>query len=205
MTLFKKLLLFITLPLYALDQWSKWWVVGHFSEPPAPVVGLPKFTGTMDAPYAVIEGWFNFTRVHNQGVAFGLGNGSDWAPVVFLCVPIIAMVGLRIFWKKGVFSNLLSKIAVALLLCGIFGNLTDRLLQGSHLSYMAGKPFWERLSAGYVVDFLSVKLPYYEKISPESGGWWPVFNVADSCICVAAVLLFLGGLREEKQKKAAAA
>jgi signal peptidase II len=47
-----------------------------------------------------------------------------------------------------------------------------------------------------VVDFIAVKLPYYDKLVPISGGWWPAFNVADSCICVAAVLLFIGGLRD---------
>jgi signal peptidase II len=44
-------------------------------------------------------------------------------------------------------------------------------------------------------------LPFYDKIVPSSHGWWPTFNVADSCICIAAVLLFLGGLKEEQTKK----
>jgi lipoprotein signal peptidase len=79
---------------------------------------------------AVIEDVFHLVRVHNQGVAFGFGNGTAWAPVVFLIVPLIALTLIRIFWKKGVFQHPLSMIAVALLLCGIFGNLTDRLIQG---------------------------------------------------------------------------
>ena len=62
-----------------------------------------------------------------------------------------------------------------------------------------GESWSSRLSAGYVVDFISVKLPYYDKLVPASGGWWPTFNVADSCICVAAFLLFLGGLRDDKK------
>ena len=51
------------------------------------------------------------------------------------------------------------------------------------------------------MDFLAFKLPLYDKIVPSSGGWWPAFNVADSCICIAAVLLFIGGLREEAANK----
>ena len=133
-------------------------------------------------------------------MAFGLGNGTTWAPIVFLIVPIVALTLIRIFWKKGAFDHILSRIAVALLLCGIFGNLTDRLVQGFLLDEVKDGSFWERLSQGYVVDFISVKLPFYEKISPASDGWWPTFNVADSCICIAAVLLFIGGLREEKAK-----
>jgi signal peptidase II len=92
-------------------------------------------------------------------------------------------------------------IAVALLLCGIFGNLTDRLIQGFLLEDFKDASFWERLSQGYVVDFVLVKLPLYDKIVPSSGGWWPAFNVADSCICIAAVMLFIGGLREECARK----
>jgi signal peptidase II len=57
------------------------------------------------------------------------------------------------------------------------------------------------LSEGYVVDFLLVRVPFYDKIIPSSQGWWPAFNVADSCICIAATLLFIGGLREEAANK----
>lgn len=190
---FPKLLLALTLPLYVLDQVTKFWTVGKFPPP-------------WEDPHAkvtVIENFFKLIRVHNQGVAFGFGNGTAWAPIVFLMVPILALTMIRIFWKKGVFNHSLSKIAVALLLCGIFGNLTDRLVQGFLLSEYADASFWQRLSAGYVVDFLAFKLPFYDKIVPASEGWWPTFNVADSCICVAAGLLFIGGIRDEQNAKEA--
>jgi lipoprotein signal peptidase len=51
------------------------------------------------------------------------------------------------------------------------------------------------------VDFIRVKLPGYEKIAPASRGFFPTFNVADSCISVAAVLLFLSAFRPEESKK----
>ena len=189
-----KLLLFLTLPLYVLDQITKFWTIRTFL-PPWEAPG---------ANIAVIENVFHFVRVHNQGVAFGFGNGTAWAPVVFLFVPLIALTLIRIFWKKGVFNHPLSMIAVSLLLCGIFGNLTDRLVQGFLLETFKDASFWQRLSEGHVVDFLAVKLPLYDKIVPSSGGWWPAFNVADSCICIAAVMLFIGGLREEAANKKAA-
>ncbi|MDP3851273.1 MAG: signal peptidase II [Luteolibacter sp.] len=184
---FPRLLLFLTLPLYVLDQATKFWTISAFP-PPWLKPG---------ANIAVIEDVFHLVRVHNQGVAFGFGNGTAWAPVVFLFVPLLALTLIRVFWKKGVFNHPLSMIAVALLLCGILGNLTDRLAQGFLLDDFKDGSFWERLSEGYVVDFIAVKLPLYDKIVPSSGGWWPSFNVADSCICIAAVLLFIGGLREE--------
>ncbi len=186
-----KLLLFLTLPLYVLDQITKFWTIGKFP-PPWEAPG---------ANIAVIQDVFHLVRVHNQGVAFGFGNGTSWAPVVFLVVPVIALTMIRAFWKKGVFKHPLSMIAVALLLCGIFGNLTDRLVQGFLLNDFKDASFWLRLSEGYVVDFIAVKLPLYDKLVPSSGGWWPSFNVADSCICIAAVLLFIGGLREEAMAK----
>jgi signal peptidase II len=188
-----KLLLFLTLPLYVLDQVTKFWTIGKF-EPPWKAPG---------ANIAVVEDFFHLVRVHNQGVAFGFGNGTAWAPIVFLVVPVIALTLIRIFWKKGVFNHPLSMVAVALLLCGIFGNLTDRLVQGFLLEEFKTASLWQRLSEGYVVDFLAFKLPLYDKLVPSSGGWWPAFNVADSCICVAAVLLFIGGLRDEAAGKLA--
>ncbi len=190
---FKHLLLFLTLPLYLLDQATKFWTVGKF--PP------PSSFENFDIP--VIKNFFRLVRVHNQGVAFGFGNGTAWAPVVFLFVPVFALTMIRIFWKKGVFNHPLSKVAVALLLCGIFGNLTDRLVQGFLLDEFKSASLWHRLAEGYVVDFIALKLPLYDKLVPSSGGWWPAFNVADSCICIAAVLLFIGGLRDEQLAKKA--
>ena len=188
-----KLLLFLTLPLYVLDQVTKFWTVGKFPPP-----GSPE---SFDMP--VIEHVFHLVRVHNQGVAFGFGNGTSWAPVVFLVVPIFALTMIRVFWKRGAFGHHLSQVAVALLICGIFGNLSDRLVQGFLLDEFKDAGLWTRLSQGYVVDFISIKLPLYDKLVPSSGGWWPTFNVADSCICVAAVMLFIGGLREEQKAKKA--
>jgi len=178
-----RVLLLLTLPLYVLDQWSKFWIVGRFPEPPP-----GQFSSGVEQP--VIEGFFNLVRVHNQGVAFGFGNGSDWAPVVFLAVPLVALVLITLGLKKDFFVGNSGKLAVGLLLCGIFGNLTDRLIQGSKLSYMTGLPMWVRLKAGYVVDFLDFTIPLVNYR-------WPSFNVADSCICVAATLLFFTGLKAD--------
>lgn len=193
-----RLLLILTLPLYILDQLTKAWTVSNFSEP------SPGRFSSNDQPWMIVDGWFHWIRVHNQGVAFGLGNGTAWAPIVFLFVPLIALVLIWVFWRKGVFDHWISRLAAALLICGIIGNLTDRLVQGFLLDHMKDGSFFERLSSGYVVDFVSVRLPLYDKIIPSSGGWWPTFNVADSCICIAATLLFISGLREEKEKKKAA-
>lgn len=182
-----RILLAVTLPLYLLDQWTKFKIVAAFPEPDP-----GNYSSGVERP--VIEGVFNIVRVHNQGVAFGFGNRTDWAPVVFLAVPIIALVLITLGVRKNFFVGNWGKVAVGLLLCGIFGNLTDRLIQGSRLSYMEGAPLWDRLKAGYVVDFLDFTIPLLNYR-------WPSFNVADSCICVAAALLFFTGLKADLQKK----
>ncbi len=197
--LLRRLLLWLALPLYILDQATKAWTVWRFP-PPWRQGGLDG-TRQTDVDYIpVIEEMFHLVRIHNQGVAFGFGNGTAWAPVVFLIVPFVALVLIRVFWKKGVFNHPLSTLAVALILSGIAGNLTDRLVQGFLLEEVADGTLWQRLSSGYVVDFVLVKLPLYDRIVPSSEGWWPAFNVADASICVAAVLLFIGGMREEMTK-----
>lgn len=192
---FPKIFLLLSLPLYLLDQASKWWAVAKFSEPPG------DYTATLDDKIPVIDGFLWWWRIHNQGVAFGLGNGTTWAPLVFTCVLIFALGLITVFWKKGAFSNGPSRLAAALLVAGVVGNLTDRLVQGFHLEQHVGKPFLTRLSKGYVVDFIDVKLPGYEKIAPRSGGHFPTFNVADSCISIAAILLFVSAFRPEDDKK----
>lgn len=183
----KQLILFITLPLFIIDQISKWWIVMNFVPPRD--IPIPSNAADLQYHITVIEGFLNIIRVHNTGVAFGMGNGTSWAPFVFLAVPLIAITVITVMWKKGVFVGWTGKLGFALLLSGIFGNLADRLTQGFALEHLANEPFWTRLMNGYVVDFIDVILPWY--------GRWPTFNVADSCICVAAVLMVICSWRED--------
>lgn len=166
----RKFLLALTLPLYALDQWTKWLVVSNFpdavNEPVAPRI------------IEVIPGFFNLVRVHNTGMAFGIMNGAEHANWFFGAIGVIAMTAITILWRKGAFPDLISKFAASLLISGILGNLTDRLLPGR----------------GYVVDFLDLQPPFYELI--HESGHFPSFNVADSCICIAAGLLIISAFRQ---------
>ncbi|MBT8036070.1 MAG: signal peptidase II [Verrucomicrobiae bacterium] len=192
-----RLLLVVSLPLLILDQISKWWVVFNFKLPFVLVEGEKFFVPEDTRP--IIEGFFNLVRRHNQGVAFGIGNGTTWAPVVFLIVLVVALGLILFFWKRGSFTGP-ARWSAPLLIAGVLGNLTDRLFQGFWLEPYQDAGFWGRISQGYVVDFLDFKLPLYEKIMPSSGGHWPAFNVADSCITSAAVLLFLTAMLEGKKE-----
>jgi signal peptidase II len=59
-----------------------------------------------------------------------------------------------------------TQVGLVLVLGGSLGNLTDRLVRS---------PGFLR---GHVVDFIAV-------------GWWPVFNIADSCITIGAIVLIV--------------
>ncbi len=65
------------------------------------------------------------------------------------------------------------------------GMLLIRLALGLQLGGALGNVL-DRVRLGYVVDFLHVR-------------YWPVFNVADSCIVIGVALLALEMLREERQ------
>ncbi len=151
----KRLLLAVSLPLYVLDQVTKALVLCFISR---------------DDFVPVIPGVFNLVQVHNTGAAFGMLRDNN---AFFVALASAAFIVLAFLARRGAFPPGPMRWGAALLIPGILGNLTDRLLHG------------------YVVDFLDVILPWY--------GPWPAFNVADSCICAAAILfLFAGFLPERK-------
>ena len=116
----------------------------------------------------VVPGFFDLVRVHNTGVAFGTGNGGAHSNYIFGGISLLALCFIGWMWKKNAFPTRLSRLAVVLLVSGVLGNLLDRFLRG------------------YVVDFLHFHITMNGEIHS-----WPAFNVADSCICIAAVFLFI--------------
>jgi signal peptidase II len=107
----------------------------------------------------------------NSGGAFSLLTG---APLFFGITAIVIVGGIIYASRRAQPLSLL--VVLGLVLGGALGNLTDRLLRG------------EGLLRGEVVDFVKV-------------GWWPVFNVADSCLVVGGILLaiFLGRAESEQR------
>jgi signal peptidase II len=158
----KHYLLGLTLPLYGLDQITKWLVL-RFIDPRVEITIIPNF--------------FWLVQVHNTGAAFGMLRDNN---VFFVALSSVALVALLVFWRRGAFHDLWAAVGAALLMAGILGNVTDRLLHR------------------FVVDFLLFDL-HVPFANP-----WPAFNVADSCICVAAALFVLGSLFEKKPAKSTA-
>jgi signal peptidase II len=114
----------------------------------------------------VIPGFFDLTRVHNTGTAFGFMNATDFPfkTVILACVAIGALAALAMYAATLPANQWLARIGLALILGGAAGNLIDRIAEG------------------YVVDFVDL---YW------SGWHFWAFNVADASITVGVALMIL--------------
>lgn len=116
--------------------------------------------------FVLLPGFFKFVHWGNTGAAFSMFNGNNG---LLALVSLAAMAVLLLTRRHFEIDRPLGQLATGLILGGILGNLTDRLL------------------IGHVVDFL------YFHLHRRGGGeiGFPAFNVADSAICVGVGLLFL--------------
>jgi len=101
----------------------------------------------------------------NPGAAFSTGTSHT---ELFTALAVLAV--LVVLWLSRRLRNGAWAVAFGLLLAGIIGNLTDRIFRSPGVL------------RGHVVDFLM--LPH-----------WPVFNVADTCINLAAALILVLAFR----------
>lgn len=151
-----KFILFLSLPLYALDQLTKQSVL--------------RFIIPYDARI-VVPDFFSLVNVTNTGAAFGSFRGNN---TFFVIISVVALVVVTVLLVRRSQPDPWRNLSLALLLAGILGNLTDRLLYG------------------HVIDFLLFNL-HIRYADP-----WPAFNVADSCISVAVALFIIHSFRKEK-------
>ena len=189
----------LILVLYALDQASKWYVVMHYHMPD-PVMGFFLDGTPVLRDNGILH--FNIIRIHNTGVAFGMGNGTVWAPYVFLGVQFVALAVLIWLYVKNYFNTRALRVAWALVMVGVLGNMTDRLLQGFFLPGSENLGFFSKLRLGYVVDFLDFSFPWLPTQSFPNGYHWPAFNVADSCVCIAAAIFIITAFFMDEKKAA---
>ena len=136
--------------LYALDQVTKFLAVEHL-------------TGADDKQ--LVGEILQLRLAYNTGAAFSAGEGFTEVITVIALIAVVV-----ILWLTRRVRSLMWGAALGILLAGVAGNLTDRLLR---------EPGPMR---GAVVDFLML---------PN----WPIFNVADMCINAAAVLIVIASFR----------
>jgi signal peptidase II len=116
-------------------------------------------------PRKVIGSLLQFTLVHNSGAAFSFATGFTIAFSLLALAVVIAVI----YYAPKLTSHGW-QIVIGLLLGGVLGNLTDRIFrEPSFLS-------------GHVIDW--IQIPH-----------WPVFNIADSAICIAAAISFVLSMR----------
>ena len=152
--------------IFLIDQMTKAWAVRRL-----------RFGDDI----SVIPGFLNFAYAHNTGVAFSMlddhGDAGRWGLSIVALVAAVLVV--YFFWRTPRSDDRILG-ALALLLAGIAGNVTDRL------------------RVGFVIDFIDVQF----------GSWhYPTFNVADTAICVGAGLLIIDMFfvkRKDAQAKAVA-
>lgn len=111
-------------------------------------------------PQVVVTGFFNLTRVWNSGVSFGLFNSLPGKKLILSFLSVAIMLLILYLYRHT--QKTLEILALATIVGGALGNLSDRLRYGA------------------VADFLDFHYEHY---------YWPAFNVADMSICLGVLLL----------------
>lgn len=113
---------------------------------------------------------FNLTLTYNRGAAFSLlSDAGGWQRWLFAGLSLVVAVVIVVWLARLKAGQRWLACGLALVLGGAVGNL------------------WDRLVIGAVVDFIDV---YYKS-------WhWPAFNIADSAICIGAVMLVVSTFKE---------
>ncbi len=147
------------------------------------VIGIDQITKTLitgkfrlGESVSVIRDFFDLTYVRNPGAAFGMlaqANPAFRIPF-FICIPFIALLSIALIFRKISENDTKFAAALSLVVAGAIGNLVDRL------------------NFGYVIDFLDFHWKH--------GYHFPVFNVADSSICIGVGLIMLDLVCSSKEK-----
>ncbi|HEX5097112.1 MAG TPA: signal peptidase II [Acidimicrobiia bacterium] len=131
------------------------------------IVALDQLTKTWvvralaDGPVVVVDEWLEFHLAKNSGSAFG--RFQNFTPVLATLAIVVAVLLFRMARKE---TDRVMLIGLVLILGGALGNLSDRIFRA---------PGFMR---GHVIDFVAV-------------GPWPLFNVADSCVTIGAIVLIV--------------
>jgi signal peptidase II len=113
-----KFIFSLSLPLYVLDQWTKYLVLQNVDP---------------HQPRKIVAGFFELVHITNTGAAFGSFKNNNALFIAISCFALIVVLVLLLrkhspdFWRD---------ISLAFLLAGILGNLTDRLLHGYVIDFL---------------------------------------------------------------------
>lgn len=124
---------------------------------------------------SLIDGFLSLTHGRNPGIAFGVlsEGGLPFQAVALTILGLVAVAALSAYALRVPPDQKLRLTALSLVVGGALGNLIDRVRYGS------------------VVDFIHVYWRSHQ---------WPDFNVADSAISVAVVLLLVDGFLSPRRE-----
>lgn len=132
---------------------------------------IVRYFATHDEPIVLIPKFLQINYVINTAAAFGFAIGSELVNRIVYCVLAgLALVGIIVFfiWKNAKIKPFV-KVTILLIASGALGNMIDRIFYTP-----------EFLHSPYngVVDWIDF-----------CGIWAFVFNIADSCVVVGAIML----------------
>jgi len=138
----------------------------------------------LEVNVTVLGDFLSFYLVKNPGAAFSLGSGATWVFSIALAAVAVAIIWLTVTKVR----SRIWAVVLGLLLGGVLGNLTDRLLREPGFG------------VGHVIDFINTPWMWFWT-NPA------IFNVADIfivCDMIAiAVLVLIGvhmdGTREPRR------
>nr|WP_314898818.1 signal peptidase II [uncultured Deefgea sp.] len=118
----------------------------------------------------VIPGFFDLTLRYNPGAAFSfLADAGGWQRYFFTGLALVVSVALVFLIKKH-HAETRYALALSLILGGALGNAIDRMV------------------FGHVIDFLLFHW--------NNKWYYPAFNIADSAICIGAVLMVIDSFKK---------
>jgi signal peptidase II len=120
----------------------------------------------------VIQNFFHFTYITNDGMAFGI----DFPFGYYIFSGVSILLTLFLFWYLWSVRNdfIMIRLGLAMIIAGAIGNLIDRLLLGE------------------VIDFLDFMIGDFH---------WYIFNLADSYVTIGMTLILIDGIILEKKRK----
>ncbi|CAH0346912.1 signal peptidase II [Bacillus sp. CECT 9360] len=119
----------------------------------------------------IINNFLYITSHRNRGAAWGILEGQMW---FFYLITTIVIIGLVYYLQKMGKQSVLLGTALGFMLGGAIGNFIDRLVRKE------------------VVDFVHT-FPF--------GYNFPIFNIADSALCIGVGMLIIYMFLEEKLAK----
>lgn len=122
--------------------------------------------------FPIIDNFLYLTYHRNAGAAWGILQGR----MLFFYIVTLIVIGVIITWLKRIDIQQEKRLTIAfsLILGGAIGNFIDRIIYQE------------------VIDFIDTFIFGYN---------FPIFNIADSALCIGVAIMAVDAFLDTKQKK----